>query len=204
MLLFMVVSTTLLQDHALAQLPMRWWAVTLRGLLGILIGILALFMPVSTLLALVYLFGAYAFFDGVLNLVAAWRHTNRRKPWWTLLLSGIVGIGAAAISVVWPGITALALVYVVSAWALITGAFEIAAAVKLRKEIEGEWMLALSGVLSIALSVLLALFPDAGAIGLVWYLGAYAMILGILMVALGWRLRRRRVQSHSQPAQAVA
>lgn len=204
MLVFMVLSTTLFQDNALAQLPMRWWAVTLRGLLGILIGILALFMPVSTLLALVYLFGAYAFVDGVLNLLAAWRQTNRQKPWWALLLSGIAGIGAAVISVVWPGITALALVYVVSAWALITGAFEIAAAVTLRKEIEGEWMLALSGVLSIALSVLLAFFPDAGAIGLVWYLGAYAMMLGILMVALGWRLRRRRVQSHPQPAQAVA
>jgi uncharacterized membrane protein HdeD (DUF308 family) len=136
--------------------------------------------------------------------MAAWRHTNRRKPWWALLLSGIAGIGAAVISFVWPGITALALVYVVSAWALITGGLEIAAAVKLRKEIEGEWMLALSGILSMVLGFLLAFFPDAGAIGLVWYLGAYAVVFGILMVALGWRLRTRQVHDHSQPAQVAA
>lgn len=176
----------------------------LRGLLGILLGLVAFFMPVGTLLALVYLFGAYAFFDGVFNLVAAWRHTSRQKPWWALLLSGIAGIGAAAISFVWPGITALALVYVVSAWALITGGLEIAAAVKLRKEIEGEWLLALSGILSIGLGFLLAFFPDAGAIGLVWYLGAYAVVFGILMVVLSWRLRARRTHNHSQPAQMAA
>lgn len=100
--------------------------------------------------------------------------------------------------------SALALVYVVSSWALITGGLEIAAAVKLRKEIEGEWLLALSGLLSMVLGFLLAFFPDAGAIGLVWYLGAYAVVFGILMVALGWRLRMRRTQDHSQPSQAAA
>lgn len=171
---------------------------------GHVVGIAAFFMPLSTLLALVYLFGAYAFFGGVFNLVAAWRQTSRQKPWWALLLSGIAGIGAAGISFVWPGITALALVYVVSSWALITGGLEIAAAVKLRKEIEGEWLLALSGLLSMVLGFLLAFFPDAGAIGLVWYLGAYAVVFGILMVALGWRLRMRRTQDHSQPSQAAA
>ncbi len=203
MLLFMVPAAILHEDE-LVKLPMRWWAIALRGLLGILLGIVAFFMPVATLLALVYLFGAYAFFDGVFNLIAAWRHTNRQKPWWALLLSGIAGIGAAAISFVWPGITALALVYVVSAWALITGGLQIAAAVKLRKEIEGEWLLALSGLLSMVLGFLLVFFPDAGAIGLVWYLGAYAVVFGILMVALGWRLRTRRARDHSQPAQAAA
>jgi len=200
----MVSSVASLHEDALDTVPMRWWAIMLRGLLGILLGIVAFFMPVATLLALVYLFGAYAFFDGVFNLVAAWRQTNRQKPWWALLLSGIAGIGAAAISFVWPGITALALVYVVSAWALITGGLEIAAAVKLRKEIEGEWLLALSGLLSVLLGVLLAFFPDAGAIGLVWYLGAYAVVFGIVMVALSWRLRARRAHDHSQPAQMAA
>lgn len=195
---------TAVLQNGLDKLPMRWWAIMLRGLLGILLGIVAFFMPVSTLLAFVYLFGAYAFFDGVFNLVAAWRQTTGQKPWWALLLSGIAGIGAAVISFVWPGITALALVYVVSAWALLTGGLEIAAAVKLRKEIEGEWMLALSGILSIVLGFLLAFFPDAGAIGLVWYLGAYAIVLGILMVALSWRLRTRQSHDHSQPAQVAA
>jgi uncharacterized membrane protein HdeD (DUF308 family) len=114
-----------LQEDVLDKLPMRWWAIMLRGWLGILLGIVAFFMPVSTLLALVYLFGAYAFFDGVFNLVAAWRQTTGQKPSWALLLSGIAGIGAAVISFVWPGITALALVYVVSAWALLTGGFRV-------------------------------------------------------------------------------
>jgi uncharacterized membrane protein HdeD (DUF308 family) len=200
----MLSSTPILHEDALNKLPLRWWAIMLRGLLGILLGIGAFFMPVATLLALVFLFGAYAFFDGVFNLVAAWRQTDRQKPWWALLLSGIAGIGAAAISFGWPGITALALVYVISAWALITGGLEIAAAVKLRKEIEGEWLLALSGTLSIGLGFLLALFPDAGAIGLVWYLGAYAVVFGILMVVLSWRLRARQTRDHSQPAQMAA
>lgn len=204
MLLSMDLPTAIIHEDKLNRLPMRWWAIMLRGVLGIVIGIVAFFMPISTLLALVYLFGGYVLVDGVLNLVAAWRQTTGQKPWWALLLAGIAGIGAAVISFVWPGITALALVYVVSAWALMTGVFEIAAAVKLRKEIEGEWMLALSGVVSIVLSFLLAFFPDAGAIGLVWYLGAYAMVFGILMLALGWRLRTRRMRDHSQPAQMAA
>lgn len=199
-----MLPPAILHKDELGRLPMRWWAIMLRGLLGILLGIVAFFMPVATLLALVYLFGAYVFFDGVFNLMAAWRHTNGQKPWWALLLSGIAGIGAAAISFVWPGLTALALVYVVSAWALITGGLQIAAAVKLRKEIEGEWLLALSGLLSIALGFLLVFLPEAGAIGLVWYLGAYAVVFGILMVALSWRLRTRQARDHSQPAQVAA
>lgn len=200
----MVLPTPILSEDQPDKLPMRWWAIMLRGLLGILLGIVAFFMPVATLLALVYLFGAYAFFGGVLNLVAAWRQTKPQKPWWTLLLSGIAGIGAAVISFVLPGITALALVYVVSAWAILTGGLEIAAAVRLRKEIEGEWLMALSGILSVGLGFLLALFPDGGAIGLVWYLGAYAIALGILMVALSWRLHTRQSHDHSQPAQVAA
>ena len=204
MLLFMVSSTAILQENKLVKLPRRWWAIALRGLLGILVGIVAFFMPLSTLFALVYLFGMYAFLDGLFNLIAAWRQTDRPKPWWGLLLSGIAGIGAAVISFVWPGITALVLVYVVSAWALLTGGLQIAAAVKLRKEIEGEWMLALSGIFSIVLGFLLVFFPEAGAIGLVWYLGAYAIAFGILLIALGWRLRTRQAQDHSQPAQAAA
>lgn len=200
----MVLPAASIHNDELERIPIRWWAIALRGLLGILVGIVAFFMPLSTLLALVYLFGIYAFLDGLFNLVAAWRHIDRPKPWWGLLLSGIAGIGAAVISFVWPGITALVLVYVVSAWALMTGGLQIAAAVKLRKEIEGEWMLALSGLFSIALGFLLVFFPEAGAIGLVWYLGAYAIAFGILLIALSLRLRTRQAHGHSQPAQAAA
>lgn len=203
-MLLLMLPTVILHDDQLDRLPLRWWAIMLRGLLGILFGIVAFFIPVATLLALVYLFGAYVFFDGVFNLMAAWRQSKRQKHWWTLLLSGIAGIGAAAISFVWPAITTFALVYVVSAWALITGGFEIAAAVKLRREIEGEWLLGLSGLLSMVLGFLLVLFPEAGAIGLVWYLGAYAIVFGILLVALSWRLRARQARNHSRPDQVAA
>lgn len=200
----MVLPTPILDEKKLDKLPMRWWAIMLRGLLGILLGIIASVMPISTLLALVYLFGAYVFLDGLFNLIAAWRQTNEEKPWWTLLLSGIAGIGAAVISFVWPGITALVLVYVASAWATITGGLEIAAAVRLRKEIEGEWLLALSGVLSVALGLLLAVYPNIGAIGVVWYLGIYAAVFGALLISLSLRLRPRQKQDQSQPVQMAA
>jgi uncharacterized membrane protein HdeD (DUF308 family) len=142
--------------------------------------------------------------DGLFNLVAAWRRTANRRPWWALLVSGVVGIGAGVISFVWPGITALALVYVIAAWALITGGLEVAAAIKLRKEIEGEWLLGLSGVLSMLLGGLLALFPEAGAIGLVWYFGAFAFLFGVLMVGLGLRLRARYEDLRSQSTPMAA
>ncbi len=172
-------------------LARRWWAIGIRGLLGIVFGLLAFAMPIATMVAVVWLFGAYALLDGVFNLVAAWRRTDEQRPWWGLLLSGFAGIGAGFVSFIWPGVTAIVLVYLVAAWALLTGGLEVAAAITLRKEIEGEWMLALSGLVSIALGALLAMMPEAGAIGLVWYFGAYAMLFGVLLVGLSLRLRRR-------------
>lgn len=188
----------------LGALTAHWWAIALRGLVGILVGIIAFVMPIPTLIALVYLFGAYALLDGLFNLVAAWRSTPQQRPWWALLLSGLAGTGAAIISFVWPGITALALVYVVAAWALITGGLEVMAAIRLRKEIEGEWLLALSGLFSILLGGVLALFPDAGAIGLVWYFGAYAVVFGLLMLVLGLRLRARHATMGSDSGRLAA
>lgn len=188
---------------AYAPLPMfpaladRWWMIGLRGLLGVLFGLLAFAMPLPTLVALVWLFGLYAFLDGLFSLAAAWRRRPGDPPWWALLLSGAAGVAAGMISFVWPGITALALVYLIAAWAFITGLFQVAAAIRLRKEIEGEWMLGLSGILSVGLGVLLAVMPGAGAIGLVWYFGAYALLFGVVLMVLSYRLRshRQRLQS---------
>jgi len=181
---------------ALAILSANWWAITLRGLVGILVGILAFLLPLPTLTALVWLFGAYVFVDGVFNLVTVWRQSRRRRgahtrPWWALLLEGIIGLAVGVISFLWPGITALALVYLIAAWALVTGVLEIIAAVRLRKVIKGEWLLGLAGVVSLVLGVLLAVAPGPGAIALVWYLGAYAIVFGALLVALSFRLRTR-------------
>jgi uncharacterized membrane protein HdeD (DUF308 family) len=184
-------------------LSANWWAVALRGVVGIVIGLLAFFLPLSTLTALVWLFGVYAFLDGVFNLLSLWRRP-RARPWWALLLEGIAGVAAGVISFVWPGITALALVYLIAAWALITGALEIVAAVRLRKEIEGEWLLALSGVFSLLLGGLLAMFPRPGAIGLVWFLGAYAIVFGVLLVGLSFKLRTRYEEMKAHRANVAA
>lgn len=172
-----------------STLAQNWWAVLLRGVAGIIFGIATFFAPVISLAALVLLFGAYALVDGVLALVSALRNRRTNEQWWVLLLEGIVGVIAGVVTFVWPGITALALLYVIAAWALVTGALEIAAAIRLRKVIDREWLLVLSGVASIALGVLLALFPGPGALALVIWIGAYALVFGALLVALGFRLR---------------
>lgn len=192
------------QTPALTALADQWWVIGLRGLLGVLFGLVAFVMPLPTLVALVWLFGAYALLDGVFSLAAAWRRRPGDPPWWALLLSGVAGVAAGIISFVWPGITALALVYLIAAWAFITGVLQVAAAVRLRKEIDGEWMLALSGIISIGLGALLAVMPGAGAIGLVWYFGAFALLFGIVLMGLSYRLRSHRQRLESDDRRLAA
>src|SRR5919107_863617 len=182
------MSVSVIAPDSLAR---NWWAVVLRGLAGILFGVITFVAPGISLVALVLLFGAYAFADGVLAIVSAVRARGGDR-WGLLLVEGLVGIAAGILTLLWPGITAIALLYVIAAWALVTGAFEIGAAIRLRKVITGEWLLALSGVLSIALGVLLVLAPGPGALALVIWIGAYAFVFGILLVALGFRLRGAR------------
>jgi uncharacterized membrane protein HdeD (DUF308 family) len=186
------------------SLSRNWWAVLLRGLAGILFGIITFIAPAISLAALVLLFGAYAFADGVLAIVTAIRRRGNDR-WWVLLVEGLVGVAAGVLTLLWPGITALALLYVIATWALMTGAFEIAAAIRLRKVITGEWILALSGILSIALGVLLIVAPGPGALAVVIWIGAYAFVFGALLFALGLRLKGLGSPRHrGQPAPGVA
>lgn len=185
-------------------LTRNWWAVLLRGVAGILFGIFAVLVPGISLAALVLVFGAYAFADGVLNVVSAIRRRGASDRWWVLLLEGVVGIGIGVATFIWPGITALALLYLIAAWALVTGAFEIAAAIRLRKVITGEWLLVLSGIASIALAVLLMLFPGPGALVVVLWIGAYAFVSGALLIALGLRLRSWGRSRSPQEARGAA
>ena len=187
----------------LDSLTRNWWAVALRGLAGILFGIITFVSPGISLAALVLVYGAYAFADGVLSVVSAVRRRGADR-WWLLLLQGIVGIGAGIVTLLLPGITAIALLFVIAAWALVGGALQVAAAIRLRKVITGEWLLALGGVLSIALGVLLILFPGPGALALVIWIGAYAFVFGILLLVLGFRLRGLRSPRAHQPAHSVA
>jgi uncharacterized membrane protein HdeD (DUF308 family) len=186
------------------SLSRNWWAISLRGLAGILFGIITFFAPGISLAALVLLFGAYALVDGVLAIVSAVRRRGADR-WWLLLLEGLVGIAAGVLTFLWPAITAIALLYVIAAWALVTGAFEIGAAIRLRKAITGEWLLALSGIFSIGLGVLLVMFPGPGALAVVIWIGAYAFVFGALLFALGLRLRGLgSPRARGEPAHGLA
>jgi len=171
---------------ALAQ---NWWSLVIRGLVGICVGVIAFVWPGITLAALVLLFGAYALIDGVVSLAGAVKAARAHERWLVLVLEGIAGIVSAAITVLWPGVTAFALIWIIAAWALATGLFEIAAAIRLRKHIAGEWLLALSGVVSILFGFLMIVFPLAGALAIAYMVGTYAFVFGVLLVALGFRLR---------------
>jgi uncharacterized membrane protein HdeD (DUF308 family) len=185
-------------------LAKNWWALVLRGVAGIVFGILAFVMPVVTLAALVLLFGAYALVDGIFNIVAAVTGRTGERPWWTLLLAGLVGIGAGLATFFLPGLTALTLLYVIAAWAIVIGVLEIAAAVRLRRVITNEWWLGLGGALSIVFGVLIMLAPGAGALVMVLWIGAFAVVYGIALVVLGLRLRGRRTGSRKETVHRAA
>ena len=174
----------------LPVLSRNWWLVALRGLAAIVFGVLAFVWPAITLWALVLLFGAYMLVDGIFAIVAAVRAAGREARWWLLLIEGVLGVLAGLVAAFWPGLTALALLYFIAAWAIVSGILEIAGAIRLRREIEGEWALGLSGALSLLFGVLLVVIPaPAGLLSLVGLLGAYARAFGVLLLVLAFRLR---------------
>jgi len=186
------------------SLARNWWAVLLRGIAGVLFGIITFVAPGISLATLVLVYGAYALVDGVFAVVSAVRRHGSTDRWWVMLIEGIAGIAAGLVTFFWPGITALALLYLIAVWSLLTGVMEVIAAVRLRKIIAGEWMLALGGVLSIGFGVLLALFPAPGALAVVLWIGAYAIVFGCLLIALGLRLRSWQRYGTAHPATAAA
>ena len=171
------------------DLARNWWALALRGGAAIIFGIVALFWPPAAIAALVAVFGAYALVDGILNLVAAVRAGRSGQRWGALVFEGIVSLLVGILTLFFPAVTALALVLFVAAWSLITGVAEVVAAIKLRRVIEGEWLLALSGILSVAFGVLLFISPLFGAIAIAIWIGAYSVVFGGLLVGLALRLR---------------
>jgi len=173
----------------LDQLVRHWWVLALRGVVAILFAVIAFSWPGITLVALVWLWGTYAFLDGVFALTASVRAAESHQRWGMLLLEGLTGIAAGIIAFVWTGMTALVLVYLIAAWAIVTGVLEIAAAVRLRQLIEGEWLLGLAGILSILVGLIIAARPGVGLLVWVWTVGIYALLVGILMLALAFRLR---------------
>jgi len=177
-------------EAMITVLAQNWWAIGIRGVLGILFGLIALFLPGATMLSLVLVFAAYAFVDGVLAIVSAVRAAREGERWGYLILEGLVGIAAAAVAVLWPAITVVVFVFVVAFWAIFTGILELAAAFRL-EFIDGRGWLIFGGIVSVLYGGLLIVAPMVGAVVLTWWLGAYALVFGVTLVVLAFKLRAR-------------
>ena len=167
---------------------LNWWLLALRGLVAVLFGVLAFMWPGGTLITLVWLFGAFALVNGILSLVLATKTKGYPKVG-SLILGGLLGILAGLLAFVMPGITALGLLILIAAWAIVTGIMELVAAVRLRKIINNEWLLVLAGIASVVFGILLLFQPAAGALVLIWWIGAWALLSGIVLMILAFRMR---------------
>jgi len=172
-----------------------WWSFALRGVISLLFGMAALSYPIKTVLVLIIFFGVYALIDGITALLMG----IGDKKWYVYLLLGLVSIAAGVVAIARPGATALALLFVIGVWALVRGIGEIMAAIQIRKEVEGEWAIALSGVLSVVFGLFVLARPGAGALALVWLIAVYAFASGILKLMLGFKLRRVKKEMESVP-----
>jgi uncharacterized membrane protein HdeD (DUF308 family) len=173
----------------LRLLSRNWWYFVLRGLIAVVFGVLALVYPLATITTLVILFGVFALADGTFDVIASIASAGSKEHWWAELLAGVAGIIFGALILLWPGMTALVLLYLIAGWAVARGILEIAAAIRLRKVIQGELILILSGLISVLLGLFLFARPGAGAIGMAWLIGIYAILFGFLAIILGFRLR---------------
>lgn len=174
-----------------ALLAQNWWAVALRGVCAILFGLIALLLPGVTITTLVLLFAAYMLVDGIFAIVAGVRAATRRERWWPLILEGVVDIAAGVIAILAPIATVFAFVWLGAAWAVISGATMIAAAIRLRAT-HGKWWLGFGGVVSMLWGILLFVAPIPGAVVMTWWLGGYALVFGAALLVLAFRLRGHR------------
>src|SRR3977135_3095598 len=170
-------------------LKLNWWLLALRGLVAVLFGVLAFMWSGATLITLVWLFGAFALVNGILSLVLAAKTPKGYPKVGSLILGGLLGILAGLLAFVMPGITALGLLILIAAWAIATGVMELIAAVRLRKIIANEWLLILAGIASVVFGIILLVQPAAGALALIWLIAAWAVVFGILLMILAFRMR---------------
>jgi len=179
----------LVKDRLASILTRSWWLLFLRGIAAIVFGVLTWVQPGISLAALVLLFGAYSMADGILGVWTAIAGRQDHEYWWVLLLGGLLGIGIGIVTFVAPGVTALAILFYIATWAIATGVLEIVAAIRLRKEIQGEWLLVLAGLASVVFGVLLIAQPGAGALAVLWLIASYAVVFGVLLVILAFKAR---------------
>jgi uncharacterized membrane protein HdeD (DUF308 family) len=178
-------------DAMSALLAQNWWAIALRGFFAILFGVIALLLPGVTMLALVLLFAAYMLVDGVLAIIAGIRAARRHDRWGWLILEGAVDLVAGGIAVAWPLVTVVAFVWLLGAWAIVSGALLFAASFRLNIA-HGRWLMTLGGTISVVWGVLLIIWPLIGALVLTWWIAAYALFFGVVLLILAFRLRSRR------------
>jgi uncharacterized membrane protein HdeD (DUF308 family) len=189
-----VSSVNRIQTEAMNDvLANNWWLVAIRGVLAILFGIIAFAMPGVTMLSLVLVFAAYSLVDGIFGIVMAIRGATRGERWVWLLINGVLGIAAGAIAILWPGITILAYVFLVAAWALVGGILMLISAARLKID-HGRVWLVLAGIASLIFGILLGISPLIGALVLTLWAGAHALVLGVTLLILAWRLREHRTE----------
>jgi len=177
---------------AVETLVQNWWLFTLRGVLGIIFGCLALIFPGPTILSLVLLFSAYMLVDGIFGIISAVRAIRRKEDRWGLLIfEGLLSVATGILAFLWPALTVVAFVWLIAAWAIVSGGLMTAAGFRLNIE-HGRWWLVLGGLLSLAYGVLLIITPLIGAIVLTWWLGAHALVFGIALVIFSFKLRSRQ------------
>ena len=189
---------------AAETLVQNWWLFTLRGVLGIIFGILALIFPGPTILSLVLLFSAYMLVDGIFGIISAVRAIRRKEDRWGLLIfEGLLDIATGVVAFLWPGLTVVAFVWLIGAWAIVSGGLMTAAGFRLNIE-HGRWWLVLGGLLSLAYGVLLIITPLIGAVVFTWWLGAYALVFGVALVIFSLKLRSRQHERVSPTAVGTA
>jgi uncharacterized membrane protein HdeD (DUF308 family) len=169
-------------------LSRNWWMIALRGVLSIIFGILLFAAPGISLQTLIIILAAWLLVDGVSNIITSVQHLSQHRHGWYTLFEGIVSVLAGIGAFLLPGLTAITLLYLIAFWAIVTGVLEIVAAVQMRKVIENEWFLGLSGVVSVIVGVLMFMNPGAGILSVLWLIGGYAIVFGVLLVALALRL----------------
>jgi uncharacterized membrane protein HdeD (DUF308 family) len=183
--------SAILLDKLGAALARNWWLIALRGVLGVIFGVIALLMPITTILALVLLFSAYMIVDGAFAVYASIRAAQQGESWGLLLLQGIASLAAGAIAFVWPGIPVLVFVLLIAAWAIVSGCLMLAAAFRTDN---GRWWLALGGAAALLYGILMIGAPLAGAVVLTWWLGAFALVFGVALIILAFQLRSRYIE----------
>lgn len=178
-----------IMESPLRVMADHWWVPLIRGIAAIIFGLMALVWPGLTVFVLLVVFGCYAIFDGVMSIILGFWRRSSDERWWAWVLDGVLSILIGLMALFWPKAMALAFVIWMAAWGVVTGVLRIVAAARLRHEIEGEWALALSGVLLVIWGVLMALVPKAGLLSIAWLIGTFALLIGVAMIALAFRLK---------------